>query len=126
MTTAHPRAARGGQHQKQALAVVVDGEPMPAEEARAFWGRFSAYMEEHKGDLAGFAKQEGFASVHPSMTEAGAVLLASRSSAQKPYVSVAKGDTGGNVRGGSSDHQASPRDPAGGAGKRRKRAKRRG
>ncbi len=28
-------------------------------------------MDEHKGDLAGFAKQEGFASVHPSMKDTG-------------------------------------------------------
>jgi hypothetical protein len=101
---------------------------MPADDARAFWGRFSAYMEANKGDLAGFAKQEGFASVHPSMGPSGAVLLVSRSSAQRPYVSVAKGESavGGNVRGGSFDHQASPRDPAGAPGKRRKRPKQRG
>ncbi len=93
--TAHPREARGGQDQGQVLAVVVDGEPMPAEEARAFWGRFSAYMEEHKGDLGGFAKQEGFASVHPAMREGKAILLASRTSAQRPYAPADRGPGAG-------------------------------
>jgi hypothetical protein len=121
VTTAHPRAARGGQHQEQALAVVVDGEPMPAEEARAFWGRFSAYMEEHKGDLGGFAKQEGFASVHPAMRDGKAILLASRTSAQRPYAPVDRGQ----AQGGSSHHQGTPRDPAKGGGRRGKGPKRR-
>ena len=105
------------------LGVFIDGEPMPRDEARAFWGRFSAYMEEHKGDLAGFARQEGFASVHPAMKDGQAVLLASRSAAQKPYASVEKGGAG--ERGGSSGHQGSPRDPAGARPGRAKRAKRR-
>jgi hypothetical protein len=107
-----------------ALGVLVDGEAMPAGEARDFWQRFSAYMEEHKGDLAGFAKQEGFASVHPSMKDGAAVLLVSRTSAQRPYVSVGKGEKG-ETRGGSSDHQAPSRDPARGGKSRRKGSKRR-
>ena len=40
---------------------------LPPEEARALWLRFSDWMEEHKGDLAGFAAQEGFASVRPAV-----------------------------------------------------------
>ena len=99
------------------LGVVVDGQPMPPDEAREFWARFSAYMEENKGDLAGFAKREGFASVHPSMKDGAPVLLASRTSAQRPYAPVA--------RGGSSDHQASPRDPGRGSKARGKGSKRR-
>ncbi len=83
------------------LVVLVDGEPMGPDEARAFWGRFSAYLEAHKGDLAGFAKQEGFASVHPSMRGGQAVLLVSRSDPQRAYAAVDKG-------GGSSVHAASP------------------
>jgi hypothetical protein len=101
------------------LAVLVDGVPMPEAEGRAFWGRFSAYMEEHRGDLAGFAKQEGFASVHPAMEGGRAVLLASRSAPQKAYASVEK--KGG---GGSSGHQGAPRDPprrGSGSGKPTKR-----
>ena len=93
------------------LGVFIDGEPMPPNEARAFWARFSAYMEEHKGDLAGFATQEGFASVHPSMKDGQAVLLASRSATQRAYAAVDKGASG--ERGGSSGHQGAPRDPSG-------------
>ena len=106
-----PRDARG--EQRGALAVIVDGEPLPVEEARAFWGRFSAYMEEHKGDLAGFAKQEGFASVHPAMQNGEAILLASRTSAQRPYAPVAPSahTRSGEGHGGSFGHRAAPRDP---------------
>ncbi len=67
------------------LTVVVDGVPMPEEEARAFWARFSAHMESHKGDLAGFAKVEGFASVRPAMGPEGAQLVVSRTAKQEPY-----------------------------------------
>jgi hypothetical protein len=108
---------------QRTLGVVVDGQAMPPTEAREFWGRFSAYMEANKGDLAGFAKQEGFASVHPSMKDGAAVLLASRSSAQRPYAAVKEGSA--DPRGGSSDHQGAPRDPGKGGGKRRKGPKRR-
>jgi hypothetical protein len=86
------------------LAVLVDGKPMAEPEARAFWERFSAHMEENKGDLAGFAKKEGFASVHPSMQGGRPVLVVSTSAPQGPYVSVERG-------GGSSAHQGSPRAP---------------
>jgi hypothetical protein len=92
----------------RALAVFVDGEAMPEEAARAFWARFSAHMEEHKGDLKGFAEAEGFASVHPSMQGGRPVLLASRSAPQKAYTAVDKNS--GNS-GGSSAHQGAPRDP---------------
>jgi len=110
------------------LGVVIDGEPLPADEARAFWSRFSAHMEEHKGDLAGFATKEGFASVHPSMRNGAPVLLASRSSAQRAYAPVGRGDEA-KAPPGSSDHRASPHDPrkVGGTSpkgsKRRRRAR---
>jgi hypothetical protein len=67
------------------LAVFVDGTPLPEAEARALWARFSAHMDLHKGDLAGFALAEGFASVHPESRRGQAVLVASRSSAQRAY-----------------------------------------
>ncbi len=101
------------------LGVLIDGEPMPPTEARELWARFSAYMEENKGDLAGFARQEGFASVHPGMHAGGAVLLVSRTAAQRPYAPVGKGPEGSS-HSGSSDHQGSARDPGrGGSGKRK-------
>jgi hypothetical protein len=68
-----------------ALAALVDGVPLGDAEARALWARFSAHMEAHEGDLAGFAKIEGFTSVHPEMHSGRAVLVASRSAPQRPY-----------------------------------------
>ena len=47
------------------LAAFVDGVSLPEPEARALWERFSLYMDAHKGDLGGFARAEGFASVRP-------------------------------------------------------------
>jgi hypothetical protein len=105
------------------LAVKIDGEALPEAEARAFWERFSAHMEANKGDLAGFAKAEGLASVHPGLDAGGPVLLGSRSAAQRAYVSVAKG-SGEGEGGGSSGHQGGGRassNPRGGQGKRAKR-----
>lgn len=67
------------------LSVLVDGEPMSDDDARAFWSRFSAHMETHRGDLAGFAKAEGFVSVHPEMSAGRAVLIVSRSAPQRAY-----------------------------------------
>ena len=98
------------------LRVLVDGVALSDEDGRAFWGRFSAYMEEHKGDLAGFAKQEGYASVHPSLQGGHPVLLASRSAPQGVYRAVDKGAGGGSggsggKPGGSSDHHRSTPEP---------------
>jgi hypothetical protein len=72
------------------LRVLVDGEPLPNEEGVAFWKRFSAWMDEHPGDLGGFAKSEGLASVQPEMHGGAPVLVASRSGVQKPYTSARK------------------------------------
>jgi hypothetical protein len=71
-----------------ALVVVVDGEPMEEALAKAFWQRFSAYMDEHKGDLGGFAVQEGLASVHPELRDGRPALIASRQAAQRPYANA--------------------------------------
>ena len=68
-----------------ALRVVLDGEPLPAEEAIAFWKRFSEWMDEHRGDLAGFARSEGLSSVQPEVHDGSPVLVASRSARQQPY-----------------------------------------
>ncbi len=101
-----------------ALRVVVDGVAMADDEAISMWHRFSAYMDEHKGDLAGFAKQEGLASIHPAMEKGLPVLVASKSAAQKPYASVKES-------GGSSGHQGAGKNPSGGGGGRGKPGKRR-
>ncbi len=68
-----------------ALQVLLDGEPLPSQEAIAFWKRFSEWMDAHPGDLGGFARGEGLASVHPEMHDGIPVLVASRSAPQTPY-----------------------------------------
>ncbi len=67
------------------LSVKVDGAAMPEAEARAFWTRFSEHMESHHGDLAGFAKAEGFATVKPGIGTEGPELVLSRTGVQVPY-----------------------------------------
>ena len=81
-----------------ALAVFLDGEPLPDDQARAFWKRFSAWMDAHRGDLSGFARSEGLASVHPEVRAAGAVLVASGAAPQRPY-GVARASRGLPARG---------------------------
>jgi hypothetical protein len=71
-----------------ALKVQIDGVPLGDEEARAFWKRFSDHMEDHKGDLAGFAASEGLASVRPEMDAGNAVLVGSRTGVQQAYVTA--------------------------------------
>jgi hypothetical protein len=70
------------------LRVLVDGEALPNDEAIAFWKRFSAWMEEHPGDLGGFARSEGLASVHPEMHDGAPVLVASHTAAQRGYTTA--------------------------------------
>ncbi|MBK6518725.1 MAG: hypothetical protein IPG04_32445 [Polyangiaceae bacterium] len=60
---------------KGRLAVMVDGKPAPEEEARTIWNDFSLHMDEHQGDLAGFAAKRGWASVRPEPRGGRAVLV---------------------------------------------------
>jgi hypothetical protein len=71
-----------------ALRVLIDGTPLAEPESRALWQRFSAWMDEHVGDLGGFARAEGFMSVHPELHDGEPVLVASRSAPQRPYASA--------------------------------------
>lgn len=103
------------------LAVLIDGVALPEDEARAMWQRFSDWMEEHRGDLAGFAKREGFSSVHPGVDNGKPVLLLSREGVQRPYAPVAQTDSsraGGNA-GSSARHEPAGRPQ----GRRRKSRK---
>ena len=114
------------------LAVLVDGAPLSERDAIALWDRFSAWMEEHRGDLKGFAAQEGFASVHPGVDGDRPVLRASKTAEQRPYAPVSSGggarnDHPGGGSAGSAARQNGARKPDrhGGnprdfAGKRRK------
>lgn len=59
------------------LAVLLDGAPLAEEEARALWTGFSAHMDEHRGDMAGFAKLRGYHEVRPEYQKGQAVLIVS-------------------------------------------------
>lgn len=108
------------------LAVYVDGAAMAEADARAFWQRFSDWMEENRGDLAGFALKEGFASVHPGVENGRPVLYASNSTAQRPYAPVSgvagpaigPGGSGGRHEAGNRG-SASPRKSSKSGRKRR-------
>jgi hypothetical protein len=91
------------------LTVIVDGAPMAEEEARAFWTRFSDHMEKNKGDLAGFAKAEGFASVRPAMGPQGAQLVVSRTAKQEPYANARSNPGSANVHGNAPKGRENPR-----------------
>jgi hypothetical protein len=82
-----------------ALRAFLDAAPLSEPEARALWQRFSAWMEEHAGDLAGFARAEGFASVHPELHGGEPVLVVSKTAPQRPYASaLARGGQGAPAR----------------------------
>lgn len=99
------------------LQVYVDGAPMPELDARTFWQRFSDWMEANKGDLAGFAAKEGFASVHPGVENGKPVLYASKTEGQRPYAPVS-GAAGGS--GGRHD----PGNPGSGGGRHSRKSRR--
>jgi hypothetical protein len=92
------------------LVVLVDGVPLPGDEARAFWRRFSEWMNEHAGDLAGFAKVENLASVRPELHDGSPVLVASRTAAQTPYAPAPKKKT--PTQGGGGGGSAGPSNRA--------------
>lgn len=64
------------------LAVYIDSRPLPDDEARALWVRFSEWMDTHRGDFDGFAKKEGYVSARTEMRggKAALVLLSTASS----------------------------------------------
>lgn len=62
--------------EQSALAAIVDGAVLPGEQARELWKKFSDYMGEHRGDVAGFAKASGFVRIAPEYRNGKAVLVA--------------------------------------------------
>jgi hypothetical protein len=66
---------------KPNLAVLVDGVPLPEEEARAIWVAFSAHMDEHPNDAAGFAASRGWVEASPEFVKGQAVLVVSTTNA---------------------------------------------
>lgn len=103
-----------GDEKKGRLAVIVDGVKLPDDEARTLWERFSDWMEEHRGDLAGFAAREGFASIHPGVDGGRPVLIASKTAPQRPYGpaaslgGVARSDPTRRQGGGSDSRHGRP------------------
>jgi hypothetical protein len=57
------------------LVALVDGAPLEQAAARALWTEFSAHMDAHQGDFAGFAKKKGWQSVAPEYRQGKAVLV---------------------------------------------------
>ncbi|MRG95192.1 hypothetical protein [Polyangium spumosum] len=64
------------QEQPGNLAAFVDGVALPDDQARDLWKRFSEWMGEHKGDMAGFGKQNGYTQITPEYRGGRAVLIA--------------------------------------------------
>ena len=62
-----------------------DGIDLPKAEALGVWQKFSAWMEAHPGDLAGFAEEIGTKSVRPTLDARGPVLLISGTEVQQAY-----------------------------------------
>ncbi len=105
----------GSDKGRPSLGVLVDGVALPDAEARALWERFSEWMEENRGDLAGFAAREGFLSIHPGVEGGRPVLLASKTVAQRPY---------GPVSSSSSSDERPTGSKSGGSGARHERPRR--
>ncbi len=82
------------------LSALVDGAALDAEAARALWTEFSAHMDEHKGDMAGFARKKGWQSVAPEFRQGKAVLVVQTGAAPaKPASKGAPGPSKGRRRG---------------------------
>jgi hypothetical protein len=63
------------------LAAVVDGRHLDEDDARALWTRFSAHMDAHEGDFAGFAASEGLVSSRVAVVEGVPTLTLERTKA---------------------------------------------
>jgi hypothetical protein len=71
------------------MRALRDGQALEPEDARELWAHFSAWMDEHPGDLAGFAAALGVTSVRPALDNGGAVLVVSTTEAQAAYANAA-------------------------------------
>ncbi len=76
--TRPPEEASSTDAPKSLLGVLVDGAPLDDAAARALWIEFSAYLDEHRNDFEGFAKQKGYASVRPEHRQGRALLVVTR------------------------------------------------
>lgn len=92
------------------LVAMVDGVGLSEAEARALWAEFSQYMEEHKGDTAGFAQQKGWAGVAPTF-QAGRAVLVVWTQGPPPAAATAGAGKAGPPRGGSGNGGRRRRGP---------------
>jgi hypothetical protein len=76
--------ARGAPAEPSRLAVLVDGAPQDPDASRALWTEFSAHMDEHRGDMAGFARKKGWLSVTPEYQSGKAVLVVKTGAVPEP------------------------------------------
>ncbi|NUP13266.1 MAG: hypothetical protein HOW73_45075 [Polyangiaceae bacterium] len=74
---------KGAATTQSRLVVLMDGKPLPDEEAREIWNDFSLHMDEHQGDFAGFAKKRGWTSVKPEPRAGKAVLVVTTGTSKK-------------------------------------------
>lgn len=65
-----------------------DGVDLEPADARELWEHFSHWMDEHPGDLAGFAAALGVKSVRPALDARGPVLVVSTTEAQAAYANA--------------------------------------
>ncbi|AUX39191.1 uncharacterized protein SOCE26_005730 [Sorangium cellulosum] len=100
------------------LAASIDGAPLPDEEARDLWTRFSRYMDEHRGDMAGFARENGYVSVTPTFDRGRALLVVRTTEAppEKPAPRTGGGTPPPRAGGGGSAPRAGGNKPAPRAG----------
>lgn len=110
-----------------ALAAFLDGKALPDDEARALWKDFSEHMDEHRGDMAGFAAKRGWASVAPEYRGGQAVLVVRTTPgapglppAAKPTKKPAQGGGGRPPGGGKPRPKKGPPPARGGGGGGRK------
>jgi hypothetical protein len=82
------------------LAALVDGVPLSEEAARDLWTRFSEHMGEHKGDMEGFARKNGYTAIAPEF-RAGRAVLVAYTTAPPPAPPPAKGKPAGGGHGAS-------------------------
>ncbi|XXT20477.1 hypothetical protein WME94_02755 [Sorangium sp. So ce429] len=107
------------------LAASIDGAPLSEEEARDLWTRFSRHMDEHRGDMAGFARENGYVSVTPTF-EHGRALLVVRTTEVPPEKPAPRGGGAPGPRGsGKPAARGSGKPAARGSGKPTPRGRRR-
>jgi hypothetical protein len=77
------------------LGVIRDGVELPEEQARALWRAFSEHMERNEDDLAGFARDHGFARVRSEHRRGRALLVIASTASLPPPPNDRRGATAG-------------------------------